>query len=109
MCLSADDQVIRINLHLVATKLFYFTEQDSGVDHHPISYTARFIRVKYARGDQMEDKLLILHHQGVTGVITSLKSDNKVCRFTQEIYNFAFALITPLGSYHNYAGHGKNL
>jgi hypothetical protein len=45
----------------------------------------------------------------MAGVVTSLKSDSKVCRFTQEIYNFAFALITPLGSYHNYAGHGENL
>jgi hypothetical protein len=26
MCLAADYQVIRINLHLVATKLFYLTK-----------------------------------------------------------------------------------
>jgi hypothetical protein len=45
----------------------------------------------------------------VAGVVASLKSDNVIGRLTKEINDFPLALVSPLGSNHNYIRHGVNL
>jgi hypothetical protein len=44
----------------------------------------------------VQDEFLVFHHQGVAGVVTSLKSDDVVGGLTQEIDNLTLALVAPL-------------
>jgi hypothetical protein len=51
------------------------------------------------------DKLFALYNHGVPGIVTSLKSNHGICIFSQQINDFAFALVSPLGTHNNDIGH----
>jgi hypothetical protein len=107
--LSANDQIVWTNLNLVASQALYLSEQDARVQHYPIANAAGFVRMQDSRWDQVQNEFLIINHQCVASVVASLKSDNVIGRLTQEINDFPLALVSPLGSNHNYIRHGVNL
>ncbi len=53
----------------------------------------------------MADKLFPFHHHGVAGIVAALKSHDHIRMFRQQIYDLAFAFISPLGSYDNDVRH----
>jgi hypothetical protein len=46
----------------------------------------------------MTDKLFTTHHHGMPGVVSTLKSNDHIGVFGQQVNNFAFAFVPPLGS-----------
>ena len=53
----------------------------------------------------MKDGCLTIHHERVTGVITALKPNDDISVLSEEIDNFAFAFVSPLGADDCNVGH----
>ena len=58
--------------------------------------------VQDARRDQMKDKLLAVHHQGVAGVVAALIPHHHLRLPGQEVDDLPLAFVTPLGAHHHY-------
>jgi hypothetical protein len=46
----------------------------------------------------MKDGLFTVHHQCVAGVITALEADDNVRILSEEVDDFAFTFVSPLGA-----------
>ena len=57
---------------------FDLVEEDLGVDHHAVADDAELFLVEDARGDQVEDDLLVAHHQRVPGIVAALETYDEV-------------------------------
>ena len=55
-----------------------------------------------ARGDQMKDEFLAVHHQGVAGVVAALIPHHHPGPLGQEVDDLPLAFVTPLGAHHHY-------
>jgi hypothetical protein len=58
-----------------------------------------------AGGNQVKDKLITPYHQGMAGVISSLKTDNHVSKLAEEVDDLPLAFVTPLTSHDYHVGH----
>jgi hypothetical protein len=54
--------------------------------------------VQHPRRDQSDDRLFPANHQGVTRIITTLKSYNDIGLAGQQVHDLPFALISPLNA-----------
>jgi hypothetical protein len=52
--------------------------------------------------------LLITNNNGVTGIVPALVASNDLMRSGEEVNNFGFALVTPLGTYNNGDAHTRS-
>ncbi len=55
----------------------------------------------------MQGITLSVNHQGVSGIVATLKTHHYLSPFSQQINNFTFTLIPPLGSDENYICHNN--
>jgi hypothetical protein len=92
----------RKSLAFEAIDLF---NQHTGIYDHPIADHTGF-PLQHTGGEQMENELLTPDHHGVPGIVAALKTDNHFCVFGEQIDNFAFAFISPLGADNYDIGHG---
>ena len=53
----------------------------------------------------MADKLFSANNHGMAGVVSTLESDDQIGVLGQQINNFAFTLVTPLGTNDHYIRH----
>jgi hypothetical protein len=51
---------------------------------------------------------LITNNNGVTGIVPALVASNDLMRSGEEVNNFGFALVTPLGTYNNGDAHTRS-
>ena len=57
----------------------------------------------------MQNGFFTANHQRVAGVMPALKPHNRISLLGQQINNFAFALVAPLGSkYHHVSAHAPD-
>ena len=54
----------------------------------------------------MQLESLTVDYHRVTGIYAPLVADNDICGFAEQISNFAFSFIAPLGADHNYVSQG---
>jgi len=54
----------------------------------------------------MQLESLTVYYHGMTGVDAPLVADNDICGFAEQIGNFAFSFIAPLGADYNYVSQG---
>ena len=68
------------------------------VNNHAISKNTYNIRMKYSRGQQIKNEFSLISYNGMTGVITTLISDNDICVFRKKINDAALAFVTPVST-----------
>src|SRR5208283_69282 len=81
MRVKADHQVVRRYVPAGFLEAVHFTYQLTGIKHHSVSDHAHFAWMKDTGGDQVEDMLLSVYDQSVTGVVSALKSDDEIRLF----------------------------
>jgi hypothetical protein len=57
--------------------------------------------VKNPAWDKMKNILCITNYNSMSRIGSALEANYNICFFCQKIYNFAFAFVTPLGTYKN--------
>src|SRR5207237_10608628 len=70
-------------------------EQLDEVDEHSVRDDADAL-VEDPRRDEVQDVLLALHDDGVTGVAAALEADDEVRLLGQDVDDLALALVAPL-------------
>ena len=58
-----------------------------------------------ARGQEVEDIFIALDHQGVSGVVAALETDDVLGLGGEQVYDFSLAFVAPLSSYYDHIGH----
>jgi hypothetical protein len=61
-----------------------------------------------AAGNQLENEFLFADKDGVAGVVPALVARHHVELLGQQVDNFAFALVAPLGAQDDYVIHHSN-
>ena len=84
---------------------FHLFEKFARVEDDPVSDHALFALVQNSGRDEVEDVLSPHSHQGVACVVSALEPDDTVGLLGQQIDNFAFTLITPLGAHNDNVRH----
>jgi hypothetical protein len=79
-----------------------FFEKIFRIDHHPRAKYHHLVRVKDARGNQVQSVFFITSNNGMSGVGPAGKTDYYLGVFGKVINNLAFSFIAPLGANYNY-------
>ena len=53
---------------------------------------------------QVQNRLFAVHHQGVTGVVSPLESNDRLRVVGQPVHDLTLAFVSPLGSHHHHMG-----
>ena len=61
----------------------------------------RHFRAHDAAGNQVQRGFLAVNHERMAGVVSPLITGNDADLVGQQIYDFAFAFVTPLGTQHH--------
>ena len=102
---KADQQVIGRYGQAPLLEAVHFTYQHAGIEHHSVSNHAQFAPMKDSGGDQVEDMLLPVYDQSVSGVVSALKPDDQIRPLRKQIDNLALSFIAPLSAHYNYIRH----
>ena len=79
--------------------------KDGGVDDHPVANDGDDPGVEDPGGDQVERELAQFVLDCVPGVVAALVADHHVGLLAEQIDDFAFAFIAPLGAHHDENRH----
>ncbi len=106
----AVDHQLRIIFEIAAFfKIIDLLQKDARVEHHPVGDYAALAFVQNAGRNQMQNRLLLAHHEGVSGVVAALVTDDLIGILRVNINNFSLAFVTPLGADNHNIGHKNNL
>ncbi len=83
----------------------HLLDQDGRINDDSVADNAKLSGMKNAGRDEVQDGLLPLDDQGMSGIIAALEpgDDIGVCRI--EVDDFSLSFITPLGSHNNHICH----
>ena len=73
-----------------------FVLQRGRRQHHAVADQAQRVFAQDAGWDQVQHGLLAADHQRVAGIVTSLEAHDCADLLGEEVYDFAFAFVTPL-------------
>ncbi len=79
--------------------------QHHRIDDHTVADVAHRVGMENAAGDLVQNDLVVFHHHGVAGIGSALVAGHHVHLCTQQIDNFPFAFIAPLGADNNSCCH----
>src|SRR3546814_12964967 len=83
-----------------------FFKKRLGRQDHAVTDIAGNVRMQDARGNQAQNGFLAIDPQRMAGIVTTLKTDHSVRRFSQPVDDLSLAFITPLGAdYNNILAH----
>ena len=71
----------------------------------PLPITGVVYGVEDAAREQLEGEALAVHDDGVAGVVPSLVAHDDLHLFGQQVGQFSFTFVTPLGAYQDGRGH----
>ncbi|MEY5013755.1 MAG: hypothetical protein RIS92_113 [Verrucomicrobiota bacterium] len=108
MCCVADEQVGGGDGDAFVSEAFDFSGDRDGVEDDAVADDAHFIGAKDSGRDEVQDVFGSSDDDRVTGVIAALGANDDVGVFGEEIDDFAFAFITPLGADENGVCHREN-
>ena len=91
-------QVLRLHLHAARLDGLHLPGQMLEVDHHTGAQHAGHLRVQDAGGQQVQDELALLGHNGMAGIVATLIARNDIGIFGQQVDDAALALIAPVDS-----------
>ena len=101
----ADHKPFRCDRQAVVLKFLHLVQENARIQDHSVADHAFFVFIQDPGRNEMEDILFALNHQGMSGIIATLKSYNIIRMPCQQVNDFAFAFITPLGPNNNYICH----
>ena len=84
-----------------------FFDQDFRIDDHAVADDAELIGVKRAGRDQVQNGFLAVDDQRVAGVIAALKAHDDIRVLGEQVDDFAFAFVSPLGTDDCDVGHNR--
>ena len=79
--------------------------EDVKVEDHAVAQHADRVGVEDARGQQVQDGLLSVDHDGVAGVVAAGVTGTVVDALAELVDGLSLALVTPLGADHDDARH----
>ena len=82
-------------------KAFNLCEECLGVHDHTVTDHGNGVIAQNTGGQQLQLKLLAVHHHGVTGVVTAVGLDHVVHAGAEQVGSLTLTLIAPLGA-HNH-------
>src|SRR5262249_49471018 len=68
---------------------------------HAVADDAELFSAKNSGGHEVQDVLLFANKDRVAGIVAAGVSDNDVRFFREDVDDFAFAFVAPLGAYQN--------
>ena len=80
-------------------------QKGGGVNHDSVSDHCQHTRPKDAAGYQLEYELPFTYEDGVAGVVSALVTSDRLEFFGEQVDDFTFAFIAPLGPEHNEIAH----
>jgi len=86
-----------------------FVHQHHRIDDHSVADDALGVRMKDARGHLVQNDLFLLHHHRMAGVGSALIPGHDIDLCAEQIDDFAFAFIAPLGADDNRNRHNVPL
>ena len=96
--LIGEFQVLRLHLHPARFNGLHLSGQMLEVDHHAGAQHAGHLRVQDTGGQQVQDELALLGHNGMAGIVATLIARNDIGIFGQQVDDAALALIAPVDS-----------
>ena len=99
---------ITIEFDSELSQALHFFDQTHRIDDRTITDHADLVLTQNARGDEVENILLAFNVHCMTGVIAALRANNHVGFLGQDVDDFAFAFIAPLGAHQYRIGHRFN-
>jgi len=106
VCVSADNQVLRSHTQPIFEQEIHFPNQYTGVNHDSVADKTGFPRVENSGGNEVKDKLLVIDNKSVACIVTTLETDHAVSLVGEQVNNFPFSFVSPLGSYDYDIRHG---
>ena len=83
--------------------------QGNRIYYYSVADHADLLRMEDACGNQMQNVLLAVDNDGMTGVVPSLITGNNVEVRRQKIDYLPLSFVTPLGADYNQIGHKDEL
>ena len=80
-------------------------EKGGGVNHDAVSDDCQNTGPQNAAGNQLEYELLFAYVDGVAGVVSALVTGDRLKLFGEEVDDFTFTFVAPLGPENNEIGH----
>ena len=75
-----------------------FLHQRNGIQHHAVADDTALAGVEHTRRHQMQHKFFVADFNGVAGIVAALRAHHPRGAFGQNVNDFAFAFIAPLGA-----------
>src|SRR5574337_2095904 len=107
MCVLADKEVL-LDLHVQLTELVHFLDEGGQINHYAVPQDADLPFPQHARRDQMQDDLLLSHHDRMAGVGPTLVSGHRIEILREEINDLALPFVAPLRTDNDYIGHRRS-
>lgn len=93
----ADEKVL-LELNSQLFKSLNFADKMNRVHNHSVANHALFLWAKDSRGEQVKDVFFAADENGVASVVASLHADYDVGPVNENVNNFPFAFVAPLGA-----------
>ena len=100
-----DHQILRRHADTLLAQACDFTRERHGINDHAIADDTHFSRPQNATRDQMQHIFFPGDDDGVPRVVATLRADDEVRLLGEEINDFAFAFVAPLGADQDRVGH----
>src|SRR6202012_5247127 len=91
---------LAIDTDAPVAQLLDFAQEGDRVEHHAVANHALAAGPQHAAGNQLQNKLLLAMNDRVPGVVPARVARHRAEPLAEHVYNFAFALIAPLGAQH---------
>ena len=101
------EEEVRADFDALFAEAVDFGHEGERVDDDAVGDDAGFAGTEDTAGDQVEDVFFATVNDGVSGVVAALAADDEVGFIGQEVDDFAFAFVAPLGSDENGICHDR--
>src|SRR5271169_5907973 len=92
------DEKIAVHCQAVGTQRVDFFHQSEGIEYHPVADHAAAPLAKHTTRDELENELLPLDGDRVTGVVAAGIAGHDLEPLGENVYDLALALVAPLRS-----------
>src|SRR5579863_5227898 len=85
----------------------HLVDQELGLDHDTVADHGSYIGVQDAAWHKLKGEPLAVDHDGVASVVAPLVAHNHLHLFGEQVGQFRFTLVTPLGAYYHSRRHAS--
>jgi hypothetical protein len=102
---ARSDEKVFLHLHATFAKTFDFPNKGDGVENDSIADHAGLALTQDARGNEMKNVFFTSDDDRVPSIVAALAADNDVGFIREEVDDFSFSFIAPLGADENRVWH----